>query len=237
MRASLRSLRMRAVSAITGASFGSVFPSPRSAPAMVLTTRPGTARHPCALERSTAQSHAARWRLLTPGQLSALIDRTRVMAGHPHIDTDPHQRPHRHRYSPVIAAQARGQPRRQIPNQRRSACSSQSAAGVSSAEGQPVFRSHNNRNDMSATPHRPGHLGHQPQTTTNLGITCAEDPSAQTLDDIGVRKVFQELEEVPMTMIVRQRARRCGAGWPSTALRFHLRGTSVQVIEIIPPQV
>src|SRR6185436_6293654 len=26
-------------------------------------------------------------------------------------------------------------------------------------------------------------------------------PSAQTLDDVGVRKMFQELEEVPMTMV------------------------------------
>jgi transposase len=27
------------------------------------------------------------------------------------------------------------------------------------------------------------------------------DPSAQTPDDVGARKMFQELEEVPMTMV------------------------------------
>ena len=59
--------------------------------------------------------------LLIPQHLSGLIDRTRMMAGLPDIDSDPHQWPHRHPRSPLIAAQARGQPRRQIPKQRRSA--------------------------------------------------------------------------------------------------------------------
>ena len=57
--------------------------------------------------------------LLSPHHLSSLIHRTRMMAGFADVDADPHLWLHRHLCSPVIAAQARGQPRRQIPKQRR----------------------------------------------------------------------------------------------------------------------
>jgi len=73
-------------------------------------------------------------------------------------------------------------------------------------------------------------------------MACDEDPLARTLVDRGVRGIWQELKQVPMTMaggfdvdrqhimfitsgcctavrFIRAPGKRCGAGWLSTARR------------------
>ena len=171
-----RSRRIRAMPAMTRASLASVLPSPPSAPARPETIRPGDVDHVLAAGQQHCQQqrcHRADQihrpplaaRLACPGdqlnpplligdphrpqQPAISVNRRSVVAGLPGIHTSPDH--NRHPGRPLISAgQPRGQPRRQVPKQRRL------ASDLNQRPGSPGQRGgHSPRATTTATSHQP----------------------------------------------------------------------------------